>query len=171
MRYMITGAILLLVALVAPVIAQVITSGSIISLDAIVVNPSLTIAGSGSLVNGLSVSPKATGNSTIVQGAGSDANINVALQSKGTATVFVRPGTDSSLGFSVQNAGASANILYVDTTNKIVYAGSASSFSGPLTTPASSAAACITGQIVWDAGFIYICTATNTWKRAALVAF
>jgi len=24
------------------------------------------------------------------------------------------------------------------------------------------------GQITWDANYIYICTATNTWKRAAL---
>jgi hypothetical protein len=24
------------------------------------------------------------------------------------------------------------------------------------------------GEIRWDAGFIYVCTAANTWKRAAL---
>jgi hypothetical protein len=24
------------------------------------------------------------------------------------------------------------------------------------------------GQITWDANYIYICTATDTWKRAAL---
>jgi hypothetical protein len=27
------------------------------------------------------------------------------------------------------------------------------------------------GQIAWDTGFIYVCTAANTWKRAALSAF
>lgn len=43
--------------------------------------------------------------------------------------------------------------------------------SQPLTTPASSSAACATGQTVWDTGYIYICTATNTWKRAALSTF
>lgn len=26
----------------------------------------------------------------------------------------------------------------------------------------------IKGQIAWDSGFIYVCTATNTWKKAAL---
>lgn len=41
----------------------------------------------------------------------------------------------------------------------------------PLTTPASSAAAGKAGSILWDAGFIYICTATNVWKRAALATF
>lgn len=24
------------------------------------------------------------------------------------------------------------------------------------------------GEICWDTGFVYICTAANTWKRAAL---
>lgn len=41
----------------------------------------------------------------------------------------------------------------------------------PLVTPASSGANCKVGGIYWDTGFIYICTATNTWKRATLAAF
>lgn len=41
----------------------------------------------------------------------------------------------------------------------------------PLSTPASSAAAGTPGNIKWDANFIYVCTALNTWKRAALTAF
>jgi hypothetical protein len=35
-------------------------------------------------------------------------------------------------------------------------------------TPASATATGTTGDIKWDADFIYVCTATNTWKRAAL---
>ena len=38
-------------------------------------------------------------------------------------------------------------------------------------TPASSAAACQTGQIEFDASYLYACTATNTWKRAAWSSF
>lgn len=34
-------------------------------------------------------------------------------------------------------------------------------------TPASNDTG-TTGQIAWDANYIYVCTATNTWKRAAL---
>ena len=41
----------------------------------------------------------------------------------------------------------------------------------PLTTPASSSASCAAGQIVADAGFVYVCTASNTWKRATLSTF
>jgi hypothetical protein len=35
-------------------------------------------------------------------------------------------------------------------------------------TPASASATGATGEICWDASYIYVCTATNTWKRAAL---
>lgn len=35
-------------------------------------------------------------------------------------------------------------------------------------TPASASAAGTTGEIAWDSSYIYVCIATNTWKRAAL---
>jgi len=37
-------------------------------------------------------------------------------------------------------------------------------------TPAQ-ASACNAGEIAWDASFMYVCTATNTWKRASLAAY
>jgi len=38
-------------------------------------------------------------------------------------------------------------------------------------TPASAAASGVAGTIVWDSNYIYVCTATNTWKRTALSTF
>ena len=35
-------------------------------------------------------------------------------------------------------------------------------------TPASAAATGTAGQVRWDADYIYVCTATNTWKRVAI---
>ena len=35
-------------------------------------------------------------------------------------------------------------------------------------TPASASATGDQGQICWDANYVYVCVATNTWKRAAL---
>jgi len=35
-------------------------------------------------------------------------------------------------------------------------------------TPASASATGTTGQIAWDANYVYVCVATNTWKRSAL---
>lgn len=38
-------------------------------------------------------------------------------------------------------------------------------------TPASATAAGTTGTIAWDTSYIYVCTATNTWKRAAIATW
>ncbi len=38
-------------------------------------------------------------------------------------------------------------------------------------TPASAAATGTKGDIVHDTGFVYICTATNTWKRVAIATW
>lgn len=35
-------------------------------------------------------------------------------------------------------------------------------------TPASASATGAAGTVTWDADYVYVCTATNTWKRAAL---
>jgi hypothetical protein len=37
--------------------------------------------------------------------------------------------------------------------------------------PASNTAPGTPGQIVWNSGNIYVCVATNTWKRASLSTF
>ena len=39
------------------------------------------------------------------------------------------------------------------------------------TAPASAGATGTAGTIIWDADYIYICTATNTWKRAAIATW
>lgn len=41
----------------------------------------------------------------------------------------------------------------------------------PSTTPASASAAGVAGTVTWDSGFIYVCTATNTWKRVAIATW
>lgn len=38
-------------------------------------------------------------------------------------------------------------------------------------TPASATATGTKGMVRWDANYIYICTATNTWKRAAIATW
>lgn len=39
---------------------------------------------------------------------------------------------------------------------------------GTAKTPASATATGTTGEICWDASYVYVCIATDTWKRAAL---
>jgi hypothetical protein len=45
------------------------------------------------------------------------------------------------------------------------------SFHVNLATPSSSSAPCTVGQIGADAKYIYVCVATNTWRRSALSSF
>jgi hypothetical protein len=67
---------------------------------------------------------------------------------------------------------ASAGVLQVGdggaNANGIV---SAAGYRMALTTPASATATGTTGTIVWDADYVYVCTATNTWKRAAIATW
>jgi len=38
-------------------------------------------------------------------------------------------------------------------------------------TPSSSSDTGYPGEICWDTDYIYVCTATDTWKRVALATF
>jgi hypothetical protein len=38
-------------------------------------------------------------------------------------------------------------------------------------TPASATDAGVAGEICWDANYVYVCTATNTWKRTAIATW
>jgi hypothetical protein len=63
---------------------------------------------------------------------------------------------------------ATATALYgIDMSALTITAGGAGIVM-PLITPASAAATGKAGSIVWDTGFIYVCTATNTWKKVAV---
>lgn len=43
--------------------------------------------------------------------------------------------------------------------------------SAPTLVPASASATGSEGQFAWDADYIYVCTATNTWKRVAIATW
>lgn len=38
-------------------------------------------------------------------------------------------------------------------------------------TPSSASDTCTAGQMAWDTGFVYVCTATDTWKRTAIATW
>lgn len=60
--------------------------------------------------------------------------------------------------FTVSSAGG---LLIKPSNNKI-------RLSDTARTPASATDTGNAGEVCWDSSFIYVCTATNTWKRAAL---
>lgn len=85
--------------------------------------------------------------------------------------------TDSGVSYST-NAGTRGHIfknggtaaLTVDTNSNLVLAGDTVNVATQKT-PASASAAGVKGDIVHDANYIYICTATNTWKRVAIATW
>lgn len=50
---------------------------------------------------------------------------------------------------------------------------SASYETTPITnkTPASAGDTGVKGEIAWDSSYIYVCTATDTWKRVAIATW
>jgi hypothetical protein len=90
--------------------------------------------------------------------------------------------TDTKATLSLQNDGSGAHIttgatnedLEIDPngTGNVVITGSASVSGDSITiaTNQSPAAtdACTAGEVAWDASYVYICTASTVWKRAAL---
>lgn len=66
--------------------------------------------------------------------------------------------------------GSTGQGVLTATTSKLAVTGDSIQIN-TAKTPASAAATGTTGQICWDANYVYVCTATNTWKRAALTTW
>lgn len=71
----------------------------------------------------------------------------------------------------VINAHASNGTLFVRIGNQGLGNLSVNNLAIAAKTPLSATAAGSTGQIAWDTNYIYVCVATNTWKRTALTTW
>lgn len=137
--------------------------------------------GTGASGNTLALS----GLTTITGASGTDITINAAT---GVDVIFQSNGTET---FRVKSG--SQGIAFVNSSQFLKFAGAtglAQNASGTLevnsgtagtyrdlilrnlfvtgtSTPATSGATGTTGQITWDSSYLYVCTATNTWRRVA----
>lgn len=69
-------------------------------------------------------------------------------------------------------ANATGNTVIAGTLNVTgVITSSANHINFATQTPASASATGTAGDVAWDADFIYICTATDTWKRVAIATW
>ena len=77
------------------------------------------------------------------------------------------------IGFRIDPTDSGSNVVLDIDYIAIGSSGYGSMFcmDDALKTPASASAAGNKGDIRWDAGYIYICTATDTWKRAAVATW
>lgn len=69
------------------------------------------------------------------------------------------------------NAGGKIAIGYTAARTALAQLDINGQFMSATSTPASASATGVAGTWAWDASFIYICTATNTWKRVAIATW
>lgn len=97
------------------------------------------------------------------------------LNSSGTNNICLNCVANSGTGgVQIYSGGASpSQVASIDNTGKGTFSGGlvGARWQATLSTPASSSDTCTAGQVWADASYAYVCTATNTIKRAALSTF
>ncbi len=151
-------------------------------------NTILTLNPVASAVNNVQISNGAAGGTPQLQSIGSDTNIGFMLRPKGTGALQVyadtgatprmlATGPDTNINLNLQTKGSGvvqANGVEVVTltgTQALTLKTLTSPKITPGNAPASASAAGAAGQVEWDSGYVYVCTAANTWKRAAVATW
>ena len=92
--------------------------------------------------------------------------LTTGAQSGGALTV--NSCTTQTCGELVRITGtADETALQVDTGRTVINGGLVLGTASNAT-PASASATGTAGEVRWDGDYVYVCTANNTWKRAAL---
>jgi hypothetical protein len=126
-------------------------------------------AGAASYIGGtLTVSTgriNGTANGVGIMGAATSDTGLTAYGATTDSTKYALIAKDSSANnlFLVRNDGAATFAGAVTVAGTVIHTLSA--------TPASASATGTVGTMSWDASYIYICTATNTWKRVAIATW
>lgn len=151
-------------------------------------NTILTLNPVASAVNSVQISNDAAGGTPQLRAIGSDTNIGFLLRPKGTGALQVyadtgatprmlATGPDTNINLNLQTKGSGvvqANGVEVVTltgTQALTLKTLTSPKITPGNAPASASAAGAAGQVEWDSGYVYVCTAANTWKRAAVATW
>lgn len=75
---------------------------------------------------------------------------------------------------ATKNTASQAELFYTTDTGELFIFNGISNVKPIVTTspaPASAIDTGLKGQIAYDNSYVYVCIATNTWKRAALVTW
>ena len=140
------------------------TTAAAASVTTLSASGAFTFSGGGTITNGLTVSGGTTlNNATTILGM-----MTITNPSFSNNVLFDCSNTSNSNAFvfRVGQTGTTLTPLSLTVNGCVVL-----KLTQALATPASSSATGNQGQIEWDANYVYVCTATNTWKRAALTTF
>lgn len=109
-------------------------------------------------------------NSAYLEGAGAQ-----IIASSGAVAITAATDLQGNSSGTVQFNANGGNTSFYSTDDIVFTATDQIQFTGkvilPTSTPSSATDTGVTGQIAWDASYIYICTATNTWKRVAIATW
>ena len=80
-------------------------------------------------------------------------------------------GTGNLIGNVTGNTSGTAATVTTAAQPAITSVGTLTSLKLATSTPASASATGTAGTIAWDTGYIYVCTATDTWERVAIATW
>lgn len=167
------------------------TTGLTVSGSPITTSGTITLSGTLAVANGGTGVTTSTGTGNVVlsasptlSGTAALASLTISGTSRGAVGSAAAPSysfsSATSTGFYLDSGeicvsvGGSQKVIF-GSTGIITNPGIDFSCFGDLiaggNAPASAAAAGTTGTIAVDTGFIYVCTATNTWKRVAVATW
>lgn len=138
------------------------------------------LTGSGDvLLNNTSGTNGSSANRMTTATAGTGDALNQFLLASGTSWSFGADASDSgNLKISSGDTLGTNDVLVVDSSFRVGIGTSSPTSLLDVNsdnirvrtskTPASAGASGNAGQICWDSNYLYVCVATNTWKRSAL---
>jgi hypothetical protein len=116
-----------------------------------------------------------------IAGGGTDRYVDIGSDGSGTTRFYNNYAGGGDFGFTWR-IGASDRMT-LDSSGRLLVGTSSDSGGallqvngdrirvGTAKTPASASDTGTAGEICWDASYIYVCTATNTWKRTAIATW
>lgn len=159
--------------------SKVVTSSASIQFDG-------TNLGVGSTPSAISSSPSIQissggfvyGNTALNMGVGTNAYNDGSWRYKATGFSLLQTsdGNNGSYQWNTAPSGTAGNAITFTSRMTLSEAGNLTITTGDLiitapTTPASAAASGTIGTIAWDTSYLYVCIASNTWKRVAIATW
>jgi hypothetical protein len=133
-------------------------------------NNALVLSSVGSAVNYVQTSNAATGSYPGLQAAGSDTNVGFDLIPQANAPVRIYTATGVTPKLQAAGADSNLNLNLVPKGTGIVQANGVPVMN-QVSVPGTVSATGVVGQMAFDSSNLYICTASNTWRRVAISTF